>query len=100
MRLRLVSFALGVTLNLWLSSGVPCLAASAKTTVASPPKPASWLGMRKLTLEPTVGTIIGTGNTHRFLATASFADGRERDVTQQVVISLDAPEVLRPVAPG
>jgi hypothetical protein len=53
-----------------------------------------------LTLEPTVGTIIGAGNTHRFLATASFADGAERDVTQQVAISVDSPDVLRPVAPG
>jgi hypothetical protein len=58
------------------------------------------LGLRKLTLEPTIATIIGTGNTHRFLATASFADGIERDVTQQVPISVDAPDVVQPVSPG
>jgi hypothetical protein len=52
--------------TVWLVSGFPCSAATAKTTVISPPKPASWLGLRKLTLEPTVGTIIGAGNTHRF----------------------------------
>jgi hypothetical protein len=97
---RIVSLALGLTLNLWLSSALPCMAASTKTTGIAPSKPASWLGLRKLTLEPRVGTIIGAGNTHRFLATASFADGSERDVTQQVAISLDVPDVLRSVSPG
>src|SRR5262245_22393277 len=97
---RMISLAFSVTFSLWLSSAQPSLAASAKTTGSAPPKPASWLGLRKLTLEPTVATIIGTGNTHRFLATASFADGSERDVTQHVAISLDAPDVLRSVVPG
>src|SRR5258706_13190979 len=97
---RIASFLFTLIVTVWLAARPPCLAASAKTTVISPPKPASWLGLRKLTLEPTVGTIIGAGNTHRFLATASFADGSERDVTQQVAISLDTPDVLRPVPPG
>ena len=94
------SFLLGSSVCLFPGAGTPCWAASARTTVNVAPKPASWLSLRKLTLEPTVGTIIGTGNTHRFLATASFADGSERDVTQQVAISLDTPAVLRPVSPG
>jgi len=97
---RMASLLFSLIVSGWLAAGSPCLAASAKTTVASPPKPASWLGLRKITLEPTVGTIIGTGNTHHFLATASFADGSERDVTQQVAISIDTPDVLRPVSPG
>lgn len=77
-----------------------CLADSEKTTVNPPPKRETWLGLRKLTLEPTVGTISGTGNSHRFLATATFSDGSERDVTQQVSISLDTPGVLQAVSAG
>src|SRR5262245_55484908 len=86
--------------SLMMAVGASCWAASAKTAGIVPHKPAAWIDVRKLVLEPTVATIVGTGNRHRFLATASFADGSERDVTEQVSFSVDSPEVLRSVSPG
>jgi len=81
-------------------AGASCWAASAKTAGIVPHKAASWIDVRKLVLEPTMGTVVGTGNRHHFLATAFFADGSERDVTEQASFSVDTPEVLRSVSPG
>src|SRR5215813_9112916 len=91
-------FLLSTSVSLLMVAGG--WAASAKTAGIVLRKPASWVDVRKLVLEPKVGTIVGTGNRHRFLATASFADGSERDVTEQVSFSVDTPEVLRSVSPG
>ncbi len=53
-----------------------------------------------LRIEPEVAFIQGVGNSHALLFTAIEADGSQRDVTEEVVVAFDAPDLLRETSPG
>ena len=54
----------------------------------------------RLMIEPDVAFIRGVGNTHTLLFTAIDSEGSRRDVTSEVSVSVDAPEVVRRTSPG
>ena len=54
----------------------------------------------QLIIEPDVAFIRGVGSTHTLLFTAISAEGARRDVSAEVSVTVDAPAILREVAPG
>ncbi len=51
-------------------------------------------------VEPNVAFIRGVGVSHTLLFTAVDSEGSRRDVTPEVSVTFDAPEIVREVAPG
>ena len=54
----------------------------------------------RLIIEPDVAFIRGVGNTHTLLFTAVDSEGSRRDVTSEVAVTLDSPEIVRNTEPG
>ena len=50
--------------------------------------------VRELRIDPQVAYIHGAGGTHHLLVTAIFDDGAQQDVTAQVKIVSDSPDVI------
>ncbi len=56
--------------------------------------------IESLVIEPDVAFIRGTGNSHTLLFTAIDSSGTRRDVSSEVTVSIDDPEIVRTVEPG
>lgn len=54
----------------------------------------------RLVVEPDVAFIRGVGSTHTLLFTAVDSRGQRRDVTAEVDVAVDAPDILRRTEPG
>ena len=53
-----------------------------------------------LVVEPEVAFIRGVGNSHTLLFAAIGADGLRRDVTSEVTVTVESPDVVQQVEPG
>src|SRR3984885_8304360 len=56
--------------------------------------------LREIQIAPQVAYIHGSGGRHHLLFTAVYDDGTERDVTEQVKLTFDSPDVLETAASG
>ena len=56
--------------------------------------------LREVQIAPQVAYIHGSGSSHHLLFTAVYDDGTERDVTEQVKLTFDSPDVLEMGSPG
>ena len=54
----------------------------------------------QLVIEPDVAFIRGVGGTHTLLFTAIDSEGSRRDVTSDVSVTVDSPDVVRGTSPG
>ena len=56
--------------------------------------------LREVQIAPQVAYIHGAGGTHHLLLTAVYDDGTERDVTEQVKLTFDSPDIIETGSPG
>jgi hypothetical protein len=62
--------------------------------------PCSGAALRELRIDPQVAYLHGSGATHHLLFTAVYEDGTEHDITGEVKLSVDSPQVIRTIAAG
>ena len=58
------------------------------------------IDVESFVIEPDVAFIRGAGNSHILLFTAIDSNGNRRDVSSEVAVSIDDPEIIRTVEPG
>src|SRR5580704_19323634 len=56
--------------------------------------------LREVQIAPQVAYIHGSGGRHHLLVTAVYDDATERDVTEQVKLTFDSPDVLETAPPA
>ncbi len=86
--------ALRRTARIGLASGLLAATVLALGAASVPAK------FERLVVEPDVAFIRGIGNTHTLLFTAVDSTGLHRDVSADVKVTIDDPEIARIVEPG
>ena len=86
----LPAFKRGIAIVVGMASAMIPLQASSPTAFEA----------EQLIIEPDVAFIRGVGSTHTLLFTAIDSEGSRRDVTPDVLVTVDAPDVVRGTSPG
>ena len=86
----LPAFKRGIAIIVGMASAMIPLQASSPTAFEA----------EQLIIEPDVAFIRGVGSTHTLLFTAIDSEGSRRDVTPDVLVTVDAPDVVRGTSPG
>ena len=86
----LPAFKRGIAIVVGMASAMIPLQASSPTALEA----------EQLIIEPDVAFIRGVGSTHTLLFTAIDSEGSRRDVTPDVLVTVDAPDVVRGTSPG
>ncbi len=86
----LPAFKRGIAIIVGMASAMIPLQASSPTAFEA----------EQLIIEPDVAFIRGVGSTHTLLFTAIDSEGSRLDVTPDVLVTVDAPDVVRGTSPG
>ena len=86
----LPAFKRGIAIVVGMASAMIPLQASSPTAFEA----------EQLIIEPDVAFIRGVGSTHTLLFTAIDSEGSRLDVTPDVLVTVDAPDVVRGTSPG
>jgi len=86
----LPAFKRGIAIVVGMASAMIPLQASSPTALEA----------EQLIIEPDVAFIRGVGSTHTLLFTAIDSEGSRLDVTPDVLVTVDAPDVVRGTSPG
>ncbi len=86
----LPAFKRGIAIVVGMASAMIPLQASSPTAFEA----------EQLIIEPDVAFIRGVGSTHTLLFTAIDSEGSRHDVTPDVLVTVDAPDVVRGTSPG